>query len=587
MSAEKSKLVQNRLNRVGSKDQVYVLVGNTSKAIENNNTIQSDGTLWTDSELAYRVSRNDVVGVVPNYTWSKSNVYVPWSSQEINTSKFYVYNKSNGMVYLCISNNNLNRKDLMYSNASTLIPTHEYGMQQYADGYTWLALYKITPALLRFVSTNWIPVISLNDYSDEEFTSKYSEISNFCDGSIGSTGNCGVYFKENTLIPTSETTNDSYLKGDIYTTISNISCSECFNLFSDNESEYVSEFFGSETPTSTLQIKTPLQKIEELINLNIISTASPYYWLYQTQINGPEDGSIISAFIDLSGYSINQLQVTQENPTLIISSSTGKDAIIKLKTYKNSAKKIIINGIEVISAGRNYKDYSLQVPDGLMDTGSISSQLLLSSITINIDYVDFLGTDPVVTLGVSNILTNARINLEEVNLSNITLPEKVNFYGIVVNPLQRKENKIINPQTKTETEVSEVVAGQTLGRFKSTVLTNNITAKLIDEPTELLEVGSEIVLESIDNEQKVKTEPIKITAKTDSKTIELTSLNEKNLIELDILSINEEKLAVDEYVLPPLVQYTGKIINSRKISDISLGNLSNTKIINIVSITPV
>lgn len=131
MSAEKSKLVQNRLNRVGSKDQVYVLVGNTSKAIENNNTIQSDGTLWTDSELAYRVSRNDVIGVAPNYTWSKSNVYVPWSSQEINTSKFYVYNKSNGMVYLCISNNNLNRKDLMYSNASTLIPTHEYGRVHY------------------------------------------------------------------------------------------------------------------------------------------------------------------------------------------------------------------------------------------------------------------------------------------------------------------------------------------------------------------------------------------------------------------------------------------------------------------------
>lgn len=584
MSAQKAKLLQNKLDRVGSKDQTYILVGNTKKSIQNDNTIQSDGTLWTDSELAYRVSRNDVVAVVTNYTWTKGNVYVPWSSEEINNLKFYAYNKTNGIVYLCISNNTLNRKDLIYSNVSNIAPSHDYGTQIYSDGYTWLALYKITPSLLRFVSTNWLPVVSLNDYVDDEFTTKYSEISFFCDGFPGATGNCGVYFKENSLIATGESTNDTYLKGDLYTTIKNISCSECFNLFADDDSNFTSDYFGSQEPTSTISIKTPLEKIEELINTSVISTASPYYWLYQAQVNGPKDGSIISCFINLKGYSSSDLYVTQENPILTITSSTGVNGSIRLKTYKNAAKKIIINGIEVINGGHGYKDYKLFLPVGLMEAGSITEDLLLSSITVNIDYVDYLGTDPVTSLGASHILTNARINLDELSTSQITIPDKINFYGIVVNPLQRETIKTINPQTGVENTPTEVIAGNTLGKYKSTILTNNIKVKLLAEPTEIIEKGSEIILESSIDEI-VKTDTATIKAKEDTTIFEVSDINENNLIELDKLVINDEKIAVDEYELPPLVQYSGKITNSRKIDTINIGNTTNTKIINITNIS--
>jgi hypothetical protein len=586
MSAQKAKLVQNRLDRVGSKDQTYVLIGNTAKAIQSDDTIQSDGTLWTDSEIAYRVSRNDVVAVVTNYTWSRSNIYVPWSSQEINTGKFYAYNKSNGIVYLCITNNTLNRKDLIYSNVSTQIPSHEFGSQTYSDGYSWLALYKITPSLLRFVNTNWLPVVSLNDYAENEFATKYSEISNFCDGSPGNTGNCGVYFKENTIIPTGEETSITYTKGDLYSTLTNLTCSECYNLFSDNESNFVSDYFGTNTPTETISIKTTLEKIKELIDNNTISTASPYYWLYQAQVNGPKDGSIVSCFIDLSNYATSQLFVTQENPLLPITSSTGVDGVIRLKTYKNSAKKIVINGIEVVNGGSDYKDYRLSIPSGLLEEGSISEELLLSSITVNIDFVDLLGADPVTTLGASNILTNARINLEEIKASEITLPEKINFYGIVVNPLERESTKTINPQTGSQTDVKEVVAGQTLSRFKSTTLTNNIKVNVLTVPTETIDVGSEIVLESSLVEE-IKTDNAKIAAIENTTKYEITAVNEKNLVELDVLVINEEKISVDTYELPPLVQYSGKIASSKKINDIPLGNLSNTKIINITSISSI
>lgn len=586
MSAQKAKLLQNRLDRVGSKDQTYILVGNTKKSVLSDNTIQSDGTLWTDSELAYRVSRNDVVAVVTNYTWAKGNIYVPWSSEEPNTSKFYAYNKTNGIVYLCLTNNTLNRKDLIYSNVSNIPPSHEYGTQVYADGYTWLALYKITPSLIRFVSTNWLPVVSLNDYIDNEFTTKYSEISFFCDGSPGSTGNCGVYFKENTLIPTSESTNDTYIKGDLYTTISNITCSECFNLFTNDDSNFISDYFGSQTPTDTIEIKTPLEKIEELINTSVISTASPYYWLYQAQVNGPKDGSIISCFIDLKDFLPSQLYVTQENPVLTLTSSTGHGAIIRLKTYKNSAKKIIINGIEIIDGGYAYKDYKLAIPSGLLEAGSITDELLISSINLNIDYVDFLGTDPVTTLGASHILTNARINIDELAVSQITIPDQINFYGIVVNPLERETTKTINPQTKTQTNPNEIVAGQTLGKYKSTILTNNIKVTLETTPTEVIQKGSEVVLESSIDEV-TKTDFATVKSKEDTTIFEISDINENNLVELDKLIINEEKIAVDEYQLPPLVQYSGKITNSRKINTINIGNSTNTKVINITNISSI
>ena len=106
----KSDKVQKYIAEIGSKTQKYLLLGKsrTSSATDNSNT--SSINLWRDSQITYRIGKNDVVGVVPNVSWNKSTVYTPWSSSGINTGSFYSHNKSNGIVYLCLSDNSKNRR---------------------------------------------------------------------------------------------------------------------------------------------------------------------------------------------------------------------------------------------------------------------------------------------------------------------------------------------------------------------------------------------------------------------------------------------------------------------------------------------
>lgn len=574
MAAKKSELIKTQLSRVGTKDQLYMLLGNTETTIQANDTNDAAITMWKDSEIAYKISRNDTCAVVTNYTWSKSNVYIPWSSTNTNTSKFYVYNKINGIVYLCISNNSLNRKDLETKNASTSTPSHEYGSFRYDDGYEWLALYRITPNLLRFISTNWLPVVSLNDFFENDSQTQYEQILNFCSNSPYTTGYCGIYFKENYSVPYDSSSVETFDSGELYSTINGITCRECFMLFQDPDTPFVSKFFGNTTPTSTISLVTNTEKIKNLIDNNSLSSASAYYWLYYASQNGFDDGSIISCFINLADFTETQLYVTQQNPELTITTTTGSGASLRLKTYVNSLGEYVIEGIEVVSHGSNYKDIKVEVPTGVLK--NITSSTLVSAIEINLDAVDGLGIDPVSTLDARHISTNAKISLTELRDSNIPIPDSVNFYGIVKNPKER-------------TGDTTVAAGTTEGQYKSKVLSTVVTVTLdtVDEFT----VGETVDLSNSEKPAYIAGElPISADSSTGfvGTKIKLKQLDDVGVANFNVAEHAGITYDILGYELPDLVFYSGTTETVKKITPLSIGtDIQNTKYFNITNIVAI
>jgi hypothetical protein len=574
MAAKKSDLIKTYLGRVGTKDQLYMLLGNTNTTIQANDTNDATITMWKDSEIAYKISRNDTCAVVPNYTWSVSNVYIPWSSTNTNTSKYYVYNKTNGVVYLCLSNNLLNRKDLETKNASTSIPAHQYGVVRYEDGYEWLALYRITPSLLRFVGTNWLPVISIDDFFENDSLSQYDQILDFCSNSPSTSGNCGIYFNQNYSIPATSTTSTAYEEGDLYTTLEGITCKECFMLFQDPDTPFVSKFFGSETPSSTLSIVTKLQKVKNLIDSSSLSSASPYYWLYYASVNGIADGSIVSCFIDLSDFTESQLYVTEANPSLTITTSTGIGASIRLKTFTNSLGEYVIEGIEIVSRGSEYKDIKIEVPSGILK--NISSSTLVSSIEINLDAVDGLGIDPITTLDAKHVSTSARISLTELRDSSVSIPDTVNFYGIVKNPKERLGD-------------TTVAAGTTVGQYKSKVSSTvvSITVDSASPPARLSTVD-------LSNSQDEKYQANDLVVTSDGEIgfvgtkINIKTIDDRGVENFDTATYSGTDYNIIGYDLPDLVFYTGKTETVKKITPLSIGtDTENTKYFNITSIVAI
>ena len=449
--------IQKYINDViTSKIQPYAFIGSTDKTLTTD-TVDSQLNVWSDSLFASKITKKDIAGVVPNVTYQSSTVYTPWSSKKINTGKYYAYNKTSGIVYLCLSDNLLNRTDYLGKNASTKIPTHDVGAKLYEDGYTWLALYRITAPLLKFVTDSWIPVISLEDFVTEFEGTAYEQLIRF--GSVpGATGNCGVYFKENTEVPSTANTNTPYSSGALFSTISDITCKECYWLFRNN-SVYTSIFTGSVEPSASITIYDRFDAVGNMVNQNLLSSSSPYYHLYNMALNGLSDGAIISCFIDLTGLTPTQLITTEANPTVSILSADGVDGVVKLNTYITSSGTNVINGITLVSRGSNYSSSTPYIAQSIVP--NISVDTLLSKISVNLDYVDSLHIDPVRTLNCSTTSTLVRISTDDLVSNSIKVPSNINFYGLVDNPKRRVDGNLVNLDTKNNANSTLLVDNTT------------------------------------------------------------------------------------------------------------------------------
>jgi hypothetical protein len=429
---KKTKDIKAYLNSIGKTENLHLFVGATDNFIENNSN-DSTIDLWKNSIFSKRIARNDVVGVIPNLKWTSGNIYYPWSAISSSNDKFYTWNNQNGNVYLCISNNAFNRKDLSGNFTSTYIPNHAYGIQKYPDGYSWLPIYRITGDYLRFVKTNWIPVISFEDFNLASFSTEELTIQNFCNSNLDTNGYCSLYFTDNYSVAAPGSTYDQYLKGELYKTVE-AECSECFYMF-DGNTKFKSVFSGSTSDIEpSIQILDKFDEIGQLISQNRIPSSSAFYALYDIANNGPDDGAVISANIDLSEIESTDLIVNVSNPEFTVTSNTGSGARIRLTTYNNIDGKYIINGIEIISNGANYKDIVLDISSSIFES-DIKTQLL-NSIEINLDIIDGLNVDPYDVLECKNFMIDGRLDIQELAQTQVDFPSEINLYGLVSNPLE-------------------------------------------------------------------------------------------------------------------------------------------------------
>lgn len=428
----KSTKVKKFIKDVGTTEQLFVFAGSNTTAATSNST-QTAADLWTQSDFSIRVGQNSLIAVVPYVKWTQKRPYKSWSSNFSNIGNFYAYNDQNQYVYLCISDNENNRIDLVGQNISNIRPTHTAGIQKYADGYSWKPLYKVTSEMQRFISSTWLPVISFENFDGDPQFSQLEQTRLFCDSNIGETGNCAIYAK----IPLS-TDDDNYTveyeKGDLFTIASTLSCSDCFYLMKDND-KFKSVFYsyGEEIPSTTL-ILTNYEMVGQMISSGEIGQYSPYYYLYTVNENDDLlEGSIISAFIDLSGYTSKELICTIQNPTLTITSGSGLGGEIYLKTIP-FGDSYIVQGIEVSSRGYGYRDISFSLNSSLMP--NLDMNIFLSKILVNLDTIDGLGFDPVDVLDSQHVMIDARLEKRILEDAGIILPDQINFFGLVKNPFE-------------------------------------------------------------------------------------------------------------------------------------------------------
>jgi len=560
----KSINVKNFVKDAGVKNQLFVFAGyNPNVAISETN--QSSIDIWNYSDFSVRIGKPNIMPVVPNVKWNQSKPYTPWSSVTPNSGNFYALNEQNGYVYLCVSDNLANRTDHNGTMVSNIRPTHSAGIERYSDGFAWKPLYKITPSLEKFVSNSWLPVVSFEffDSSTQETFGRLTKA--FCSPATPSNiGQCALYAKI-ALNQDDDTTVTEYEKGDLFCTANDLSCSQCYYL-TVNDDKYESVYYeDGETVPQTKQILDNYDLISSYIDTGEISPSSPYYYLYQINANDNlNEGGVVSAFIDLSGFSTSQLITSSSNPEFTITSNSGYGARIRLLTTINN-NSYIISGIEVLEGGSYYKDITLE-----MDPNSISidSDMLVSAIQVNLDAIDGLGFDPVDVLNAQHVMVDARIEKKTINdTTSIILPDKLNFFGLVQNPSSTVGTNIITSGSNKNQKLDIV--------YRTTILAEVSTDTLNSLPT----------TDNIYNTQGVNSTNSSVTSSTTNGVFiggvgnigeggaasfyiasELKNVAYAKANSLVGVTLANNVTITAVYQQPEFIQYTGKVLSVKKLN---------------------
>lgn len=566
----KTQNVKNFIKDAGVNNQLFVFAGyNPNATVTDSN--QSAIELWNYSDFSVRVGQNSVLPVVPYVKWSEKKPYKAWSSTQLNTANYYAYNDQNGYVYLCISDNDSNRTDLSGQNVSNIRPTHTSGIQKYEDGYSWKPLYRITPSIERFVTASWIPTLSFDIFDNSSQRTLNQQTKQFCLDTLGTEegGNCAIYAK----IPLN-TDDDSgtteFQVGDLFTVAEQVSCSKCFYLMYEN-TKFTSVFYDvGETIPNNISVSTNYDVVGSLISSSELTTSSPYYYLHDINENDNiDDGAIISSFIDLSGFSSTQLIVTTQNPEFTITSNSGVNGRIRLKT-STVGDNYVISGIEVITPGSYYKDITLDIDSSIL---SMDKDMLLSVIDVNIDTIDGLGLDPVSVLKAEHVMIDSRLEKKTLEDSAVLLPDKLNFFGLVQNPI-------------STVGTNEITSGSNYNKKADIVYRTTVKAKIVNntvaqlpEPEDSLdvpdgiEVGSspppDITSSTVD---KVLVGGVGSIGVSGSSYVVSAELKNVAYAKADYLvgsSLDGDKSdnqIAQILAVPEFVQYTGKILTSKKLN---------------------
>jgi hypothetical protein len=438
-------------------DKYAFYLGGVS-AGSNYDTAASNRNVWEDVSLLYHVRKNDAKPVVRRINYQAKRSYDPWRATGNSSSdNYYVLNETNGTVYLCISSNSLNRIDHFGNNNSTHTPSFEDGVElTYPDGYTWRRLYKLDSNSRRFLTDNLMPVNdAIKDY--EEFPTVVglqSLVRNICGSSGGQSGSCGLYPRTKQYVPEF---NNFVVAGNLWEKIIDIPCYRCYDLAQrlDMEHRFIAGSSGGDIP-SGVSLTTNLDKINSA-QLNPNSNEKVQAELVTS--SSAKDGEILSMFIDLSNLSYSNRQVTVENPEVTITSGTGSGASAKLITYKDNDGNIVVDGIELVSGGSGYYDYSLTIPSITNDS------TFVNLIETNIEPLDGFATSTRKLLGATQLAFKVEFDSNDITDADVD-QKTFTTYGILK-----------NPQT-----TSDVVFGSDLNKNEKKIERNTIKLNLNLDP---------------------------------------------------------------------------------------------------------
>ena len=558
----KTQNVKNFINQIGKENQLFLFVGSSDTDSESNSP-KTQIDLWKESDFSIKVGKDNIVGVVPNVKWARKRTYTPWSANRLNQGNYYAYNDTNGYVYLCISDNRENRIDLQGKNVSNNLPSHISGDVTYDDGYTWKALFKITPSMEKFVNEQWIPVVSFDNYEPIDMDSPFAQIENYCYPSLTKDGGkCALYFKDNVTYFDGNGASVLGVKGNLYKTFDSLLCHECYTTFNENET-FISRFYVSETPPASIDIKDPYDTIGEMISRNEIPTSSPYYYLYTANAQSPDEGHVVSVKINLQDYTAEDLQIDTENPELEVLSNSGSGARIRLKTYKTQLGTIHVNGIEILSKGSGYKDIQLELNSADI-IGTTTKDQLLSLIEINLDEIDGLGFDPMKVLNAEHAMVDVRIDKPTLNNSNLSIPSSINFYTLVQNPRYNSdyiagtnENKYTSTLYRTTAKVSVYTPVTNPSPDKTARITKSDGTVFRD-----LKVG--------------KVTGSSVYSQTAAAQLELKGLeySEFNNLSNSTITIDGTSFTIKAVEnVPQFNQYSGKVLSSKKTTSLDISDV--------------
>jgi len=182
------QIMAEQIKNLVSTDNVYTFLGrhypwSTDSSPPNPvYSVDDEYRDWDDILCMKKVTAADLSYVVPKYTWTTTNVYVPYDSTDSGLwtdKQFYVVNSSRN-VYKCINNNS--------GSVSTDEPTGTgvsgiiYHTGINADGYIWKYLYTISASdWTKFQTSDWMPVY---DLSTDDTTSQWDVQESAIDGAV-------------------------------------------------------------------------------------------------------------------------------------------------------------------------------------------------------------------------------------------------------------------------------------------------------------------------------------------------------------------------------------------------------------------
>jgi hypothetical protein len=357
---------------------------------------------WQNISVLTDVRKRDAQAVVNRINWTQE-VYYPWSAQgNASGEKYYAYNPTNRIVYLCTAANSLNRKDLLGTSNSTILPTTET-TESLEDGYTWKALYKVG-ANDPFLTETRLPVPDVEDYDDFSTTiGLESLVTTICGSSGGQSGACGLYPKQA----------DYDADAGAFVSAGNLrysmvtSCWDCFTLGQELEME--SRFLAGVSLAglpSGVSLETNLQKIQAS---KINPSSSQKFQANLANASLSNDGEILSMLLDLSSVSKTNRIVSIPNPEITITSATGSGAKASLVTYVDAQGNNVVDGLKLTSGGKGYFDFTLTIP-------SISNaSTFVNQITVNIEPLDGYATSARKILNCNQIAFNFEFTSNDID----------------------------------------------------------------------------------------------------------------------------------------------------------------------------